>query len=55
MLLVIQDGFGKDRFEVPITELPRLLKNLLKKEFPRSNKVRLYAVDAGAREIPRKI
>ncbi|MBF0446163.1 MAG: hypothetical protein HQL68_11295, partial [Magnetococcales bacterium] len=52
---VIQDGFAKDRFEVLITELPRLLKSLIKKEFPRSNKIRLYAVDSGGREIPRKI
>jgi hypothetical protein len=54
-LTVVQDGFGKERFEVSITDLPRLLKKLLKKEFPRSNKVRLYSVDSGGREIPRKI
>jgi hypothetical protein len=52
---VIQNGFGKEQFEVSTTELTRLLKGLLKKEFPRSNKVRLYSVDDGGREIPRKI
>jgi hypothetical protein len=52
---VIQDGFGKDRLDTSTAKLPRLLKKLLKKEFPRSNKVRLYSVDEGGREIPRKI
>ncbi|MBF0195893.1 MAG: hypothetical protein HQL71_15140 [Magnetococcales bacterium] len=55
MFTVIQNGFGKGQFEVSTAELPRLLKGLLKKEFPRSNKVRLYSVDKGGREIPRKI
>ncbi|MBF0368991.1 MAG: hypothetical protein HQL52_05970 [Magnetococcales bacterium] len=54
-LSVIQNGFGQERFETSTSNLPRLLKKLLKKEFPRSNKVRIYSVDESGREIPRKI
>ncbi len=41
-LLVIEDGFYQDSFTVNTTRLKGLLKTLLKKEFPRSNKVRIY-------------
>ena len=41
-LLVVEDGFYKDSFTVDIAKLKGLLKSLLKKEFPRSNKVRIY-------------
>lgn len=54
-LTVVENGYGQEQFEVPASKLPRLLKSLMKKEFPRSNKIRLYAVDEGGREIPRKI
>jgi hypothetical protein len=40
---VIEDGFFKDEMEADIAKMPKLLKALVKKEFPRSNKVRLYA------------
>ena len=41
-LLVLQRGYDEARYEVPPQKLPKLLKGLLKKEFPRSHKVRLY-------------
>ena len=57
-ILVVEDGFYKDSFTVNITKLKGLLKSLLKKEFPRSNKVRLYTMGEyspdGAARIRRK-
>ncbi len=42
---VLQDGFEKELFEdVDRDKLPRLLRSLLRKEFPRSNKIRLYTM-----------
>ena len=41
-LRIIEDGFEKNEFQIETQALPKLLKVLLKKEFPRSNKVRLY-------------
>jgi hypothetical protein len=43
-LLVIEDGFYNENFEIKPDKLKGLLKTLLKKEFPRSNKVRLYTM-----------
>ncbi len=40
-ILVREDGFSKEEFEVDIAKLKKLLKTLVKKEFPRSNKVRM--------------
>ena len=41
--LVIEDGFHTERFEnVPFKKLRKLFKTLLKREFPRSTKIRLY-------------
>ena len=42
--LVIEDGYGQEEFRVEPGKLRRLLKTLLKKEFPRSRKVRLYSM-----------
>ena len=42
VFLVKEDGFYQEEFEVPLGKLSKLLKTLLKKEFPRSHKVRLY-------------
>ena len=57
-LLVIEDGFYQDSFTVNNVKLKGLLKTLLKKEFPRSNKVRLYTMGEytpdGAAGIRRK-
>ena len=58
-LLVIEDGYFKDRFLITPDKLRKLLKNLLRKEFPRSQKIRLYVMgkfmDEEALNIRRKI
>jgi hypothetical protein len=41
-LLVIEDGFFKERFRINSDKLKKLLTTLLKKEFPRSHIIRLY-------------
>jgi len=57
--LVIEDGYFKDRFLIKSDKLKKLLKTLLKKEFPRSKKIRLYVmgkfVDEEALNTIRKI
>lgn len=40
--LVVRDGFGKARFEVAGDKLKKTLRSLLKKEFPRSTKIRVF-------------
>ncbi len=41
--LIIENGYFQERFEhVPGKKLKKLLKTLLKKEFPRSTKIRVY-------------
>lgn len=58
-LLVIEDGYFKDRFFIKFDKLKNTLKTLLKKEFPRSKKIRLYVmgkfVDEEALNPKRKI
>lgn len=58
-LLVIQNGYDYNKYEIRINDLKKLLKTLLKKEFPRSNKVRLYTMaqydEKEARNTKRKI
>ncbi|QJB55386.1 hypothetical protein [Pseudodesulfovibrio sp. zrk46] len=39
---VVEKGFHEERFLVPLSRMKKLLKSLLKKEFPRSTKMRLY-------------
>ncbi len=39
---IIENGFEKKEFEVNKNEMKKLWKTLLKREFPRSNKIRLY-------------
>ena len=43
-LLVIEDGFFKEDFVIDVSKLKNLLKVLIKREFPRSNKIRLYTM-----------
>ena len=43
-LLVIENGYFKERFKIKAEKLKKLLKTLLKKEFPRSRKIRLYTM-----------
>jgi len=58
-LLVIEDGYFKNRFLITPDKLKKLLKTLLKREFPRSKKIRLYVmgefVDEDALNTKRKI
>ena len=41
-LHVIQNGFDQQEFDLELARLPKAMKTILKKEFPRSTKVRLY-------------
>lgn len=43
---VIEEGFEQQEFFVDRDKLDRLLKTLVKREFPRSNKIRLYQLGA---------
>jgi hypothetical protein len=43
-LLVIENGYFKERFRVKPEKLRKVLKRLIKKEFPRSRKIRLYVL-----------
>jgi len=40
--LFLENGFYQDRFTVSADKVRKTLKKLLKKEFPRSRKVRVY-------------
>lgn len=42
--VIIEDGYVKERFCVGDDKLKKTLSTLLKKEFPRSHKVRLYVM-----------
>ena len=39
--LIVEDGYCQARYEVTGQKVKKILKTLLKREFPRSNKVRL--------------
>ncbi len=41
---VIENGFFRDEFQVAFAEIRQLFKKILKREFPRSHKIRLYAM-----------
>ena len=45
-VLILENGFERERFETDPKGLRRLLKTLAKKEFPRSNKLRLYTLNS---------
>lgn len=57
-LLIIEDGFFKERFRINFDKLRKLLAVLLRKEFPRSHKIRLYVmgrfVESEMQNIKRK-
>jgi len=40
---IIERGFHDDIFSVKASKLKKTIKTLLKREFPRSNKIRLYS------------
>lgn len=58
-VLVIEDGYFKEQFRVSPEKLKKVLKALLRKEFPRSRKIRLYVmgefVEEDALNTQRKI
>jgi hypothetical protein len=43
-LLVVENGFFKERYRSKPDKLKKLLKTLIRREFPRSRKIRLYAM-----------
>lgn len=43
---IVEQGFESNDFSVKKDKLKKTIKVLLKREFPRSNKVRLYAMGA---------
>ena len=53
-LQVIENGFYKERFLVAPSKLKKLLKTLMKKEFPRSRKVRLHTMGPFSEEALRQ-
>jgi len=42
--LIIEDGYFHERYPLKSDKLKKTLKALLKKEFPRSQKIRLYVM-----------
>jgi hypothetical protein len=57
--LIIEDGYFHERYLLRLDKLKKTLKALLKKEFPRSHKVRLYVMgrfdEKEAKNTARKI
>jgi sarcosine oxidase gamma subunit len=39
---VVENGFARERFQASAGTMKKLLRTLLKREFPRSAKIRLY-------------
>ncbi len=58
-LLIIEDGFFREKFHINSEKLKKVLTTLLRKEFPRSHKIRLYVmgkfIEEEARNTTRKI
>ena len=52
---IIENGNNHDEFKSTFKELKRLFKKILKVEFPRSNKIRLYAMGFFSEEEAQKI
>jgi hypothetical protein len=49
-MLVIEEGYSKEQFRVKSEKLKKLLAALLRKEFPRSRKIRLYSMGSYTEE-----
>ena len=43
---IIEEGFFSERFSVEASKLKKTLGNVIRKEFPRSRKIRVYAMGA---------
>ncbi|MBC15775.1 MAG: hypothetical protein CL942_01855 [Desulfovibrio sp.] len=41
---ITEDGFHREQFKASHKSLKKIMKTLLKREFPRSNKVRIYTI-----------
>ena len=58
-VLVIENGYFQERFGLKKEKLKKLLKTILRKEFPRSNKIRLYIMgefkEDKVQDVKRKI
>jgi len=55
MVMVRQHGYGEREFSCTLNSLQQELKMLVKKEFPRSRKLRLYHIDGLEQsDLPRK-
>jgi len=39
---ILEQGFEEQELTLPVAELPKILKTMIKREFPRSRKVRVY-------------
>lgn len=48
---VVEKGFHEERFQLPLSKMKKLLKTLIKREFPRSTKIRLYDLGAAEADI----
>ena len=54
----IEDGYAEERFRIHSERLRKMLSILLRKEFPRSHKIRLYVMGVfteEAKKISRKV
>jgi len=43
-ILIIENGYFQDRYHVHINKIRKALKELLRREFPRSSKIRVYSM-----------
>ena len=48
---VVEKGFAQERFLVGLDRMKKLLKILLKREFPRSTKIRVYDLGPAEADI----
>ncbi len=48
---VVEKGFFEERFLVSLSGMGKLLKSLIKREFPRSTKIRLYDLGPAEADI----
>ena len=49
-LLVIENGFIQQRYVIPVAGLKKLMKVLIRREFQRSNKIRIYTKENWSEE-----
>ena len=54
-ILIIEDGYFQDRFHIHINKIKKTLKVLLRREFPRSHKIRIYNMGVFEGEAPGRL